>query len=304
MERLKKHIPLYLKENPNVKRLHISWFGGEPMLGFNRIEELNSFAMKYCAEHNITFSSGITTNSTLMSLEKIKRLRELCVWNYQITIDGDEKSHNETKKLKGKNSYKIALNNIRLIVELIPEAQCVLRINYSEKNLHADKIIEGIIGEIPFHLRGKITVLPRKIWQVNPASIDNKEVKKLVSNARTSGFIIGDSGLGMCYVNQKHYTCVTPDGGIIKCDNSEIKESKGYIDEVGRIIRTDRFEFEKIPPLYEGSVCSRCKHFPLCYGPCPATIDTMIREYGDIRCKEYDPDGKIEEYIHQFTGLD
>lgn len=274
------------------------------MLRFNRIEELNSFAKEYCEDHNITFSSGMTTNSTLMTPEKIKRLRELCVWHYQITIDGDEKSHNETKQLKGKNAYKTAFENIRLIVEHIPEAQCVLRINYSDKNLNSKKITEGINKEIPAHLRHRITILPRRIWQIQEEDINEEELRRLTSGVEASGFILGNSGMGMCYVNQKHYTCVMPDGGIIKCDNDDVKDSKGYIDENGKIVRTDLFGFEKIPPLYEGSVCSRCKHLPICFGPCPSKINSMILEYGDVRCSLTDADERIEKYIKEYTQMD
>lgn len=302
MEKLKKHIPRYLQKNPEVKKLYISWFGGEPMLGFNRIVELNTFAKEYCEKNNVSFTSGITTNSTLMTREKIERLRGVNVWHYQITIDGDEKSHNKTKQLKSGNAYKTALENIRLIVELIPEAQCILRINYSDRNLNAEKIINGINKEIPSMLRNRITVLPRRIWQVDIADIDESELSKLGSIAKESGFKIGEGGLGMCYVNQKHYTCVMPDGGIIKCDNTSIKDSKGYIDEKGDIVRTDLFEFEKIPPLYEDIICSKCKYFPVCLGPCPSKIDGMIREYGDVRCHFQNADEEMEKYIKELAS--
>ena len=92
-----------------------------------------------------------------------------------------------------------------------------------------------------------------------------------------------------------------PDGGIIKCDNDDVKDSKGYIDEDGKIVRTDLFGFEKIPPLYEGSVCSRCKHLPLCYGPCPSKVTSMIENFGDVRCQMINPDEKIERWIREFA---
>lgn len=162
--------------------------------------------------------------------------------------------------------------------------------------------MDGINEEIPENLRVRIRVLLRRIWQIDERDIDPGELENLETGVKDSGYIIGNNGLGMCYVNYRHFNSVFPDGTIGRCDNMELSETKGHFDEEGEIVRTSYYEFEKLPPLYEGTICSRCKHFPICFGPCPKSVDEMIRTYGDVRCAHEDPEKRAEEYIRHFTG--
>jgi uncharacterized protein len=46
----------------SLRSLHVSWFGGEPLLGYDVIEELAPDFQEQAAKHNTIFESAITTN--------------------------------------------------------------------------------------------------------------------------------------------------------------------------------------------------------------------------------------------------
>ena len=89
VEKIKKRIERVMQEE-EVKTLHITWFGGEPLLAYNRIVEISEWAIDLCNSLDKEYYASITTNGTLLNKDRIAKLRELKVIQYQITIDGDK----------------------------------------------------------------------------------------------------------------------------------------------------------------------------------------------------------------------
>ena len=71
--RIKKHIEKYLLEN-EIKEFRLSWFGGEPLLAYRKLIEITRFSKDFCECHHIGFFSDMTTNSLLLTSERIKEL--------------------------------------------------------------------------------------------------------------------------------------------------------------------------------------------------------------------------------------
>lgn len=124
--KLKKHMSKsiardtaeYIEKLVDNRKVHLSWFGGEPLMNPEAIDEICSTL----ASHNIDYYSSMITNASLIDESILKRMTEL--WNLrwlQITIDGTETVYNATKKyvyIKGEESpYKQVIKNIRLLLE-------------------------------------------------------------------------------------------------------------------------------------------------------------------------------------------
>ncbi|WP_161596732.1 radical SAM/SPASM domain-containing protein [Chitinophaga vietnamensis] len=115
MEALK----LFMKEriiHPHaapVKHIRIEWFGGEPMMRKNTIEEFSTYVIALAEEHGIDYSASIITNGTLLD-EKAFALLEKCkVSNLQITVDGSKRMHDSVRYyLNGKGTYDKILANL------------------------------------------------------------------------------------------------------------------------------------------------------------------------------------------------
>lgn len=51
--------------------LHITWFGGEPLLAINIIESISNDIMMFCQENEKTYSSSIITNGSLLNAANV-----------------------------------------------------------------------------------------------------------------------------------------------------------------------------------------------------------------------------------------
>ena len=104
-----------LLSESTFKSLHVSWFGGEPLLGLKTIKNLSKKFISICFQNGLDYSASITTNGYLLNERIIHQLiLDYRVNNFQITIDGDEESHNFQRVLRnGKGSYSKILENIK-----------------------------------------------------------------------------------------------------------------------------------------------------------------------------------------------
>lgn len=100
-------------ENNNKDQVSINWFGGEPLLAFDRIlsisEKLN--------QKNIDYVSSLVTNGSLLTESKIARLDLLHLTHIQISLDGLAPVHNQRRCFKnGTPSFDLIRSNIDALI--------------------------------------------------------------------------------------------------------------------------------------------------------------------------------------------
>ncbi|MDE6071802.1 MAG: SPASM domain-containing protein, partial [Muribaculaceae bacterium] len=237
-------------------------------------------------------------NGTLLNKDRIAKLRELKVIQYQITIDGDKITHNSIKVLGHNSAFDVSLANIS---EIAKHTRCTLRFNYTKDNLKPDAIIEDVKSRIPNEVRHNITFLIYKVWQENSESIDLNEVNRLVELSRNENILPQLPGIGMCYADNKYFDCVFSNGKIGKCDNSNpnSKHVCGEIGEDGEII-WDGENFS-LPGIFDETLnaddCLKCRYFPVCWGPCPMKREKMMDRYGKVLCQFVDKEKEMTEFL-------
>jgi uncharacterized protein len=91
-EHMEEHIAFdtivwFLHASGDVKDLHVSFMGGEPLLRFKLIKKLVPFAKRRAAQHGKTINFGMTTNGTLVTDEVVDFWTK---WNlgFHTSIDG------------------------------------------------------------------------------------------------------------------------------------------------------------------------------------------------------------------------
>lgn len=297
--RIKKHIEKYLLEN-GIKRFRLSWFGGEPLLAYKKLTDITSFSKDFCEKHNISFFCDITTNSLLLTSERIKELGEIGVASFQITIDGCREKHNQVKQNKDNSAFDKAVNNVLEIVKTIPSVNCTLRINYSDQTLEPGKIMHDVNLLIPHEYRKNIKIVPCKIWQVKESEISKEKVSELYNIVRRKNYKTNTIERALCYVDYRHFNCVFPNGKIGKCDNDKLENAKGILTEDGDIVWDVPYPFELHQSFGENSECVHCKYLPYCMGPCPFKRDEMIGQFGKIVCQYPDADNIMESSIIRY----
>lgn len=106
----------FIIKNSNNKKVHISWFGGEPLCNTGAIDIITS----KLRENGVKFNSSIVTNGYLFNKENVKKaLERWNIINVQITLDGTEKIYNSVKNYiyEKINAFAVVMTNIGLLLE-------------------------------------------------------------------------------------------------------------------------------------------------------------------------------------------
>lgn len=125
-----------LKQQENTfSSIHITLYGGEPLLSIDRILYLHN---KLKSLNKKLFYSMIT-NGYLLSLENYKVLLKLPIDKYQITIDGFQNSHNFNRPHKHKfDTYSVILRNLTDIYNFCKQNEMqpniTIRVNIDKRN--------------------------------------------------------------------------------------------------------------------------------------------------------------------------
>lgn len=120
-----------------LRRLHIAWFGGEPLIALGVIEEIAGFARELAERHTeLTCTGEMTTNAYLLDRGTAERLDSLGVRNYQITLDGPEEHHDRTRlRRDGRGSFERIWANLLGLRAGNPRLRIALRVHVTPDNL-------------------------------------------------------------------------------------------------------------------------------------------------------------------------
>lgn len=303
--RILKHIE-YMINVDKITGLHLDWFGGEPLIYFNEVMvPISQYGIEIAKINNLPFINQITTNGYLINEEMVKKMKEISLHLFQITIDGDEKRHNKIRNAKGKPSFQTIMKNINLILENIPEAIITLRLNYDDSTLIVSEL-DKVFSIIPKQYRNRVFPNFQRVWQTIKEKKDpcsnclNTELSALndtvinlgYKTVTTSNFHIGRPI--KCYGDRLYTTVIDYDGKVYKCTARTQKEA-GKMNENGVII----WDYDTLTRLYakppfENKKCLSCKHLPICLATCIQNStgsseepDKCALDYSEISVEEF-----------------
>jgi uncharacterized protein len=195
--------------NKEIDSLNLAYFGGEPLMYFNKIAFPISYRLKQmCIQNNIKFSTFFVTNGSLISEKIIENLKLINPY-FQITIDGNKDKHDKVRVGKNNNSpsYDKIIKALTLISENISsgfdnEIRIItLRINYDNETL---KDIDSLIEDIRCLNQNKVVIHLERVWQTKGQK--DEEQSSLLNNAirklSLAGFHVGWGLFGI-----KSYSC-------------------------------------------------------------------------------------------------
>ena len=94
----------------------VSYFGGEPLLMFDHIEELTSYACARGESRGKVMHFRMATNGTLFTEDSLKFCRDHNIL-YAISLDGDEQAHNSMRILPdGSGSFRLIDQKLDMIL--------------------------------------------------------------------------------------------------------------------------------------------------------------------------------------------
>lgn len=277
-----------LKKRKNCKKLHITWFGGEPLLNYKCIEYISSNLIVFCESQNIEYNASVVTNGLLLSTSMMEKLIELKVNNVQISIDGDEEEYCAYKRATYHN-FETVINNICSISETI---KLSIRCNTDSKNYDSIKRVSKlIISRLPESSKRNVVFYLAPIEYSEKMSVSGETFNKIVFDYLQ--FLMDEKMFNSIKGNmpQPRYVscgalkrgnyCIDSNGSLIKCEHYVGNDSK----KCGDVFNGANYSPAEVDlcflPINEK--CEVCSYFPVCRGGCAQSrLDKNINVECDI----------------------
>jgi len=252
---------------PKASYLGVSWFGGEPLMEFDRITELTEQFKSICSRNNCIYNAHITTNGYLLNDDIINKLKDLNITKAQITLDGTEEYHNQKRPLSdGKGTYKVIKENIINLLDGNPDFTIVLRINVDNENI---EYIEELFDIIPEQHRNRIEIALSNLFQakkkINLYGLLKKAIDKTYNYSNT------ENTYQVCPACVINGFSIAPDCTVIPCTHAaEEGYHLGYISEDGKFIINDQSLYYKMKTVsvLDNAKCVNCIKLPMCAASC------------------------------------
>lgn len=267
-------------------KLHITWFGGEPLLAIDLIRFISAELIKCCKANSVEYTASIITNGLFLNKKNVRTLNKEClVRNIQITLDGSMTEYCKVKQATISEYYTV-INNIKTIP---PNVRLSIRLNYNGYNMDS---IKTVIRELqPYLSQPNVGIY---LAEVRSYDKHREKTNKEFSEAERIFYDYIKENLPKIQYNKT--SDLIPRGTYCKL----IRRKNIVIDSLGNyyrcehdIGRRDRVIGDCINGFYYNSIdtmyssishapkCKTCAVFPLCLGGCPHDIFNGFQEHID-----------------------
>ena len=269
-----------------AKELDITWFGGEPLLAANVIDNLSRRFIDLADSRNVSYKANIITNGYLLNRENIDLLERSRVKVAQITLDGLGEEHNKTRHLAGgQGTFDRIVGNIR--DNRMPFAVNI-RHNVHQDNLDQMEKLRSFVDQLakesgnnlkyaPAPVHGS-AVMERRGGTVSLLETENA-VKEI--ELRKEAFSYSSKQGTYCSANRIAAVAVDDKGRLFKCWEEVDKPEKsfGHIQtwDPDRPVRSAEFpdkltEYLNTCCPVSDPKCRQCLWLPMCSGGCPERV--------------------------------
>ena len=278
-ERGRKRIPMtvetaekaaaYMRRASGGKKIHITWFGGEPLCN-QPVMELISERL---AETGADFDSEIVTNGLLMTPETAEHAAK--IWRLtkaQVTLDGPKDVYGRIKNYRNYSgdAYETVLANLRGMLRAGIRVQ--VRINVVSGR---EETYFRLAEDLAARFKGE----KRFIAVTAPVADFQKGLPKEAERARltasrlslmerldalglsTVGALSASLAVSRCMADNDSAEVILPDGRLGKCEHFSESEIIGIIDEDTRDEALVQAFKERFAAFTE---CKDCPLYPRC----------------------------------------
>ena len=283
----------YMAAHCGGERVHINWFGGEPLFTKPVIEIICADL----AQRGVEYHSKMISNGYLFDEETVRRAVEH--WKLeqiQITLDGTESVYNRVKAFidrTDKSPYQVVVANIGRLLDA--GIAVSIRLNMDAHNADdlmklADELHERFGGQKKlsvyshtlFEFSGNATARIRAAEERHALYAKQQRLlQKLAAYGigRKSG-LRKDFRLNQCMADSGNAVTILPDGNLGLCEHYTKDSFVGHLDREGldaQMVRSFRERWEPI------AACKTCFYYPECIrlkkcGECEACFPEMQDE--------------------------
>ena len=262
----------FVKSHSEAKSMRITWFGGEPLIAFDRIESLSKKLMSL----DLEYDAGIISNGYLVNEDVAKRISHLHITSMQITLDGLKERHDSRRCLKnGGATFDRIISSMKLLREFAPDMRIGIRVNIDHEN---DQEFITLYKFITEEFDGKVSVFPAFTGDSTEKGTCNlynrNERREFAIKMFNEHGLVFDSFYPQsfrmeCAIRKRATYVIGPEGELYGCWNDVGNPSRVYGNISENLTNESLFISykTKADPL-EDPNCLQCLLFPACNGGC------------------------------------
>ncbi|MFC1620938.1 radical SAM protein [Candidatus Omnitrophota bacterium] len=288
-------------EKRGIKRIHLVYYGGEPLLNIVPIYDISWHMKKWAEKSGSEFHFSIITNGSLLNADLIDKFLTVGLKGVRVTIDGCKDEHDKKRPFAdGKPSFDVIINNIKSIIN---KTEVGLAGNFDRDNLDSiPRLLDYLEKEDLLYRLSRIDfspIVPRLGSKDNPGAIELGECLSFVEKDGLFNETVAikkdlikrginiNTGLAInaCpLIMEDGGITIDPEGVIYKC-NSLL----GYPEfSIGNVRRDELNEnFEKFLNINAWDKCPKdCPYVPMCQGGCRFFSYLENKNFEDLSCKK------------------
>lgn len=280
--------------------LHVTWFGGEPLMGLSAILDLSDRFDRLVDQGVLSdWSAFMITNGHLLTPKTVKRLEGRRISGFQITIDGPREIHDMRRVLKA--GRKATFDTICGNIVALPEPYEVsIRVNVDRRNATELEQLAHQLWE-----NGVLRRPGTSLYLANVENYDRPDLAEtatVLSNREFAavqqrflrfctdhGYPCSDEGVstslqGVCQVDNVNAFVVDSDGSLMKCwaELRNRPQVVAHLCDESTWPEPVLSSFEDRDP-FDDDECMSCPVLPLCMGACPK-LREMRRNFDFKMC--------------------
>ncbi|MDR1821780.1 MAG: radical SAM protein [Oscillospiraceae bacterium] len=261
--------------NDGVKKIAVTWYGGEPLLYPTIVLSLSLRIRNICEIFQAEYSCTMITNGYLINENVIELFEEIGLSAVQITIDGDKNIHNSRRKLtNGEGTFDTIINNVKLIPNSI---SVIIRVNIDRSNQEAFYFVNHLFENQQniYTYPASVTIEKTQSEHQRCICFSHEDYHEFYGKSGHFDMLsnIAEKMIGVgvfsCSAESKYGFVIDPRGYVYKCIN-DISNPKFAINRlsgapISKITAVSKYLGRD--PFTEVE-CSNCAYLPVCYGGC------------------------------------
>lgn len=281
-----------------LKKLNLSFFGGEPLLYFDKVVvDIINHAKMQCKAFDAKLSIHFTTNAYLLTDNVLKHLEGLDV-SFQITLDGGKQVHDSVRKTKGgEPTYARIVEHIH---QTLSRGFSVgVRFNYTAKSIPSFIDVVKDFSHLQQEQKQLVNFTFQRVWQDNEgdASQVEQQVEHIERAFEQAGLFVNNAKsyiVPYCYADGVNTAVVNYNGDLFKCTARDFapKSKEGTLAADGTLRWNERLR-KRMSIRHGSDTCLLCRIYPICHGGCsqmkleaPDGISSCPKGYDDDKIQE------------------
>lgn len=279
---IEKIVEFVEKRARGIERLDVGWYGGEPLLAADIIEDLTETFLDLGKEYKFDYTASLITNGYLLTPAMTDRMQEFKVAMAQITLDGPGRVHNRKRPLKnGRPSFETIVENARYAMEKMGIG---VRVNV-DRSFTAD-IIAELLDELTragLHKKagvyfGQLEASTQVCSNIAESCFETADFSRIEIEfyqlLLDHGFRIDKLPSPMstfCMAQNINSFLIDPAGNLYKCFN-HVGDTAKSMGNINRDINYRDGNFRRLFEFspFDEETCESCNLLPVCMGGCPA----------------------------------